>query len=221
LTALDRGTMRTPKAAGVVQAALQAAAVFHTFRDLAGKVPEPDTEDHHRFARVPAAALGTDIGSLSVRSGAVPDVEWSEWLPFVVATQTAPRLPGVYLVRRTIAADVVYIGSAGERRGAGLRGRLRVYASGKGAVSGLGEAVLDRAVADADWLRSRLAEVAAGHPRRVKEWARLAMEWAELEVCWTVTADKASAEALERQLIVSFTGLWNRRYVVTGEHPSE
>lgn len=168
---------------------------------------------------LPRAALGTRSWSLGLRSGAASDVEWSEWLPFADAVQTAPRLPGVYMVRRTIAPDVVYIGSAGERRGAGLRGRLRVYASGKGAVSGLGEAVLDRAVADADWLRARLAEVEAGHPRRVKEWARLSMEWAELEVCWTVAVDKASAEALERQLIVTRVGLWNRRHVVTADTP--
>lgn len=77
--------------------------------------------------------------------------------------------------------------------------------------------MVDRAVADAGWLRARLAEVEAGHPRRVKEWARLAMEWADLEVCWTVAVDKASAEALERQLIIGHHGLWNRRHVVTAE----
>jgi hypothetical protein len=37
---------------------------------------------------------------------------------------------------------------AGERRGQGIRGRLNVYGSGKALASGLGEAVMDRALAD-------------------------------------------------------------------------
>lgn len=148
----------------------------------------------------------------------MPDVEWSQWMPFAEAIAHAPRLPGVYMIRRAGAPDVVYIGSAGERIGGGspqgVRGRLRVYASGKAAVSGLGEAVLDRAVADPDWLRARLLEAEAGTPRRAKEWSKLAIEWAELEIRWTTTASKADAEALEDELIAAHGSLWNRRRTV-------
>jgi hypothetical protein len=38
-------------------------------------------------------------------------------------------------------------------------------------VSGLGEAVLDRAVADPDWLTARLHDLRANGPTRAKEWA--------------------------------------------------
>ena len=146
------------------------------------------------------------------------DREWSEWASFTEGIAKAPRTPGVYMIRRAGVPEVVYIGSAGERSGSGspqgLHGRLRVYASGKAAVSGLGEAVLDRAVADVDWLRARLAEVEAGSPRRAKDWSKLAMEWADLEIRWTTTSSKAAAEALENELIAGRFGLWNRRRTV-------
>ena len=73
---------------------------------------------------------------------------WSPWVPFAEALDVAPREPGVYVVREGRAGPIVYVGMAGERRGSGLRGRLRVYASGKALTSGLGEAVADRAFAD-------------------------------------------------------------------------
>lgn len=147
------------------------------------------------------------------------EVDWSDWRPFFEAVETAPRLPGVYMVRRAGAPDVVYIGSAGERRGDGLRGRLKVYASGKAAVSGLGEAVLDRALADPEFLRECLERAEAGKPMRAKELSQLAMEWAGLEVRWTTAASKAGAEVLEHQLIAATQGLWNRRgvIVISGE----
>lgn len=74
--------------------------------------------------------------------------DWSPWLSLDEAVKVAPRLPGVYLARQGEMGPIVYAGMAGERSGQGIRGRLRAYASGKGLVSGLGEAVLDRALAD-------------------------------------------------------------------------
>jgi hypothetical protein len=142
------------------------------------------------------------------------EVEWSEWRPFGEAIADAPRVPGVYMFRQVASPSVVYVGSAGERRGDGLRGRLRVYASGKGLASGLGEAVFDRALADPEWVRARLREIEAGTPRRAKEWGRLAIEWAGFEVRWATTADKKSAEALEDRVIAQHEGLWNRRRTV-------
>lgn len=106
---------------------------------------------------------------------------------------------------------------AGERRGSrdrpqGLRGRLSVYTSGKGLVSGLGKAVSDRVLADPEWLRARLAEAEADRPRRAKEWGAQALVRADLYVRWTVTADKAAARALETHLVADgdTTTLWNR-----------
>lgn len=72
----------------------------------------------------------------------------------------------VHGASRRPGGDIIYVGMAGERRGQGVRGRLAIYGTGKGLASGLGEAVLDRALADPDWLQQRLDEVHAGQPRR-------------------------------------------------------
>jgi hypothetical protein len=137
---------------------------------------------------------------------------WSEWLPLNAAVVLAPQEPGVYLARQAQGA-VIYVGMAGERRGQGVRGRLKIYTSGKGLASGLGEAVFDRALADPDWLRARLAEVDAGEPRRAKEWGKAAIEWADVQVCWTTTHDRASALALELAALRTLRAdpLWNRQ----------
>lgn len=145
--------------------------------------------------------------------------EWSAWLPVAEAYAVAPRLPGVYLAREGVDGPIVYVGMAGDRRGEGLRGRLRVYVGGKGAVSGLGEAAMDRALADAEWLRVRLAELEQGRPLRAKGWAALALARADLHVCWAVTDDQQGAVALERAVQLSFDGapLWNRARPVREE----
>jgi hypothetical protein len=138
---------------------------------------------------------------------------WSPWVPFVDAAAHAPSDPGVYVVRSGVAGPVVYVGMAGERRGRGLRGRLQVYASGKAATSGLGEAALNRALADPNWLRNRLAELEAGQPRTAKQWARAAIDHWDLYVCWATVTDKAEAIALERRTLTALTAtmLWNLR----------
>jgi len=76
----------------------------------------------------------------------------------------------VYLAREGLYGPIVYVGMAGERRGQGIRGRLNVYGRGKALVSGLGEAVMDRALANVHWLRERLADVEHGRPARAKAW---------------------------------------------------
>lgn len=142
------------------------------------------------------------------------EIDWSEWRPFAEATADAPRVPGVYMLRQRSNPAVVYVGSAGERQGQGLRGRLRVYSTGKGLVSGLGEATFDRALADPEWVRARLREIEDGSPRRAKEWGQLAIERADLEVRWTLAPDKKSAEAIEDRVIAQHEDLWNRRRTV-------
>ena len=68
--------------------------------------------------------------------------DWSSWAPLIESVADAPTAPGVYMARERHSGQVVYVGMAGERSGRGLRGRLRVYLSGKAAVSGLGEAAI-------------------------------------------------------------------------------
>jgi hypothetical protein len=135
---------------------------------------------------------------------------WSEWMPFAEAALNAPRQPGVYLART--ASAVVYVGMAAERRGQGVRGRLTVYRRGRAAVSGLGEAAMDRALADPDWLRQRLAQVEAGAPARTRDWASAAIERAALQVRWATVPTGAEAKSLERAVLDAYAdvALWNR-----------
>jgi hypothetical protein len=101
---------------------------------------------------------------------------------------------------------------AGERRGQGIRGRLTVYSRGRGAVSGLGEAAMDRALADADWLDQRVADVRAGRAERTRSWASAAIARADLHMSWATTPDRAGALTLERAVLDALheTELWNR-----------
>jgi hypothetical protein len=140
--------------------------------------------------------------------------EWSPWMPFSEARSAAPRQPGVYLAREGLDGPIVYVGMAGERRGQGIRGRLNVYGSGKAVVSGLGEAVMDRALADVHWLRERLADVEQGRPLRAKAWGQAAFARAKLHVCWAITGDRRSAFELERAVLLALDGgdLWNRAH---------
>lgn len=138
---------------------------------------------------------------------------WSQWIPFSDALKVAPRFPGVYMFR--IAAEPrrgpVYVGMAGERKGNGLRGRLAIYASGKGAGSGLGEHAFDRALENPKWLQARLDEALAGTPMRAKASARSAIDHAGLEVRWQTVETRAEALQLEAQLINEYRHqLWNR-----------
>lgn len=141
--------------------------------------------------------------------------EWSEWLPFEDARRAAPREPGVYLLREPRSGVIRYAGMAGERAGGGrpqgLRGRLAAYWTGKGAVSGFGEAALDRALADPDWVEAQLDALRHNGAKRAKEWAADAITRLELECRWAVSADRDDALYLERQ-VVALTrayGLWN------------
>ncbi len=140
--------------------------------------------------------------------------EWSRWVPFVRAVDLAPRSPGVYLVRKGRSGPIIYVGMAGERlrHGHGLHGRLNAYASGQGLVSGLGEATLDRALADPGWLRERLAEVKRGQPQTAKAWSRLALERVDLYMRWAETDSREKARRLEAACLarLSKIDLWNR-----------
>jgi hypothetical protein len=141
----------------------------------------------------------------------------SDWVPFEGVRAVVPWEPGVYLLRESGPGVIRYVGHAGERAGSGgrpqgLYGRLSVYWTGKGAVSGFGEAALDCAFADADWVEEQLAHLRAHGSKRAKDWARDAVFRLGLEVSWAVCADKADAVYLERQVenLLRGRGLWNR-----------
>lgn len=144
--------------------------------------------------------------------------DWSPWTAFVDAINVAPRYPGVYLFRNPMTYKLLYVGHAGERAGSGarppkgIRGRFDIYRSGKGAASGFGEAVLDRALADEAFVSQHLQELREGGPKRTKEWARDSLAWLGPEVSWTVCPDKAAAAVLEKriELMLRPHGLWNR-----------
>jgi len=145
----------------------------------------------------------------------MPMADWSPWASLAQAALDAPARPGVYLARRGASGELLYVGHAGERARSqpGLRGRLGVYARGKGAVSGLGEAALDRALADPAFIRQRLHLLEIGHVERTKDWARAALAWANVHVCWTEKPTKADAASFEDELLLRLDAhaLWNRK----------
>jgi hypothetical protein len=144
--------------------------------------------------------------------------EWSDWAPFGEALAHAPRDPGVYLFREPSTHVIRYAGMAGERAGngsqrpKGLYGRLSVYRTGKGAVSGFGEAALDRALADPDWVADQLERLKTQGPRRAKAWAADAIVRIDPEVSWARCDERADAKYLEDQVVPLLRphGLWNR-----------
>jgi hypothetical protein len=121
------------------------------------------------------------------------------------------------MAREGVTGPVIYVGHAGERFGGrdrpqGIRGRLSIYLTGKGLASGLGEAVFDRALGDAVFLRERLNEVDRVEPLRAKEWGKRAFACGDLHIRWLVSVDKASAAAIESECLrlLGDAELWNR-----------
>ena len=137
---------------------------------------------------------------------------WSPWSSFAEAARTAPHSPGVYLLRLPQSQEIVYVGMAGERKGQGLRGRMAIYRSGKGAASGFGEAAFDRALADEVFVSGQLNRLQAGEVLRAKQWAKDAIAHFSPEIRWTETADGAAALQLEKRvgILLHPHGLWNR-----------
>lgn len=142
--------------------------------------------------------------------------DWSPWVPMEMAMTGAPKEPGVYLLREALTGIVRHVGMAGNRAGSGrpqgLRGRLSAYRGGKGAVSGFGEAALDRALADEQWVESQLEHLRRRGPQRTRDWVRDAVARLDLEVSLATCADREDAAYLERQVLalLGTTGLWTR-----------
>ena len=136
---------------------------------------------------------------------------WSDWAGFETAALVAPLTPGVYQMR-TSDQTIVYVGMAGERKGMGIRGRLSIYRRGRGAVSGFGEAALDRALADAPFVQEHLEALRGGQPRRASVWAKDAIQWFNVEIRWAQCATKTDADTLEKAAITLLVphAIWNR-----------
>lgn len=138
--------------------------------------------------------------------------DWSAWAPLADALPEAPRSPGVYLLMEPAARVVRHAGHAGERAGSGypqgLHGRLRDHLTGQAPVSGLAEAALDRALADPDWVRERLA----GRPQGARRWAAAAVRRLELDVAWAGCPDRDEARWLAGRVVELLRphGLWAR-----------
>lgn len=85
-------------------------------------------------ATVDGIRSASDGGAVAT-DASVRGLEWSDWVPFHSVMTVAPRTPGVYMMRLSAEPELgpVYIGMAGERKGNGIRGRLAIYSSCKGA----------------------------------------------------------------------------------------
>lgn len=191
-----RYVLLTPPASS--HAPMEPAAADH--------VPLDDADDHGTPVEdVPTDAVIGPSGDL-----VLANATWSAWTPLAEAARVATTSPGVYVAN--VADQIVYVGMAGERRGQGVRGRLTIYARGRGALSGLGEAVLDRALADEDWVARQLDDLRHRGPSRARLWAARAFDRQPLNVAWTATATAQDALALERQALLELadTNLWNR-----------
>ena len=105
---------------------------------------------------------------------------------------------------------------AGERTGSGrqqgLYGKVSVYRTGKGAVSGFGEAVLARGLADPGWSKPSSTTSAPHGHQRARDWARDAIARLALEVAWATCVEAADARHRENQVVALLRpyGLWNR-----------
>ena len=183
---------------------------------VAGSDADDETADGVAIADVPASEVSTDRDTLRLAGQ-----EWSPWHSLAHAAEEATTSPGVYAARSD--DQLVYIGMAGERRGLGVRGRLQIYMRGRGAVSGLGEAALDRALADPVWLTQRLATLLTEGPSRTKDWAVAALHRAQLELCWVAAPDGPTAREWETQALQELedVALWNRARPAPRERPHQ
>jgi hypothetical protein len=135
-----------------------------------------------------------------VHIGEIEDLaSWTTWRPLVevVKDTTLPDQPGVYRVRHRESRLEFYVGCTHIRP---VVDRLREYMAGRD-LNGLGEAVLDLAVNDAEWLQYRLVEVRAGRSARTVHWARAALERADVEVSLAFTQPEEDRRELEAKTI--------------------
>jgi len=159
-----------------------------------------------------AGAPGLNAPLVPISDETLDSLDWSEWIPFAQAANEAPALPGVYMFRQqgSDSNPPLYIGAAGERNGKGVRGRLRIYSSGKGATSGLGKHAMDRALADPAWVKELLQQAEAGTADKVESVARRAIDRLDGEIRWVTCVHRKAAIVLESALLKKHAAtVWN------------
>jgi len=123
---------------------------------------------------------------------------WTAWLPLdVVRAEVSPRRPGVYVARYADTGHIFYVGEAHQR---GVRERLDEYRLGND-LNGLGAVLADLALADAEFVRERLADIESGNPRTAVQWMKLAMERRNIQFSVSETEDGPSAQLLESRVL--------------------
>ncbi|MGO2937816.1 MAG: hypothetical protein ACTICQ_09575 [Glutamicibacter arilaitensis] len=161
-----------------------------------------------------AGAPGLNIELKAIDEQTIESLEWSEWNSFEQTVDSAPVAPGVYMFRFAgeceRGQEPIYVGQAGERSGKGIKGRLKIYSSGKGATSGMGKYAFDQGLADPQWLRGLLDEAERGEPRTIQQVARQAIDRLNLEGRWVICIHRKAALLLEAALIQKHhASLWN------------
>lgn len=159
-----------------------------------------------------AGASGLNATLLPITQETLDSLEWSPWVPFDQASNAAPALPGVYMLRKEGSEDhpPVYIGEASERNGKGLRGRLKSYSLGKSATTGLGKHAMDQALTDYQWLQQLVTNAQAGSAEPIESVARSAIDRLNLEVRWVTCIHRKAAMVLEAALMARHADtLWN------------
>jgi hypothetical protein len=124
---------------------------------------------------------------------------WTNWCPLADAVEDPPNAnkPGVYRVRHRESRNEFYVGCTHRRP---VVHRLREYMAGRD-LNGLGEAVLDLALNDEEWLQSRLDGVRKHKRMTAVEWAQAALEHADVEVSLSFTDPGEAARELESKTI--------------------
>ncbi len=98
-----------------------------------------------------------------------------------------------------------------------------VYRRGRGAVRGFGEAALDRALADPEWICRQLDALRIKGPKRARTWAKEAIDRLSPEMRWATCSTTSEARALEAKVVelLAPQGLWNRLGGVTSPSTAE
>ena len=136
------------------------------------------------------------LADTAAAAARVPGVAWASPIGFASGSLTGSR-------GRQLTYLVGYDATTG-------RGGPTTLIAGRG--PRFGEAVLDRALADARFLEHQLTNLTSEGPRRTAQWAKDAIAWFTPEVCWATTSSAQEARELEADVerLLRAHGLWNR-----------
>ena len=117
---------------------------------------------------------------------------WASYVP-----RSAHAGQGYMSPRYADTGHIFYVGEAHQR---GVRARLDEYRLGND-LNGLGAVLADLALADAEFVRERLADIESGSPRTAVQWMKLAMERRNIQFSVSETEDGPSAQLLESRVL--------------------